>query len=125
MGKLGEDIACRYLTKHRFSIVERNYRKQWGEIDIIAQKKHTLHFVEVKTVSRANVTDVSGETKNDYRPEENVHPKKLERLARAVQSYMAEKDISMESVWQFDVLAVFLDRTKKQARVRFTENIVL
>jgi|SRR3989344_2032763 len=52
VGKLGEDIACKFLVKRKFKIVERNYRKPWGELDIVAEKNHTLHFVEVKTVSR-------------------------------------------------------------------------
>jgi len=94
-------------------------------VDIIAKKDRVLRFVEVKTVSRKNLDTISGESGHGYRPEENVHPKKLKRLSRAVQSYLAEKDISAESQWQFDVLAVFLDRDKKQARVRFLENLIL
>ena len=38
IGQLGEDIACKFLMKHEFSILERNYTKKWGEIDIIAIK---------------------------------------------------------------------------------------
>ena len=53
IGQLGEDIACKFLMKHGFSILERNYTKKWGEIDVIAEKGKKLYFVEVKSVSRA------------------------------------------------------------------------
>ena len=50
-GKLGEDAACKYLKKQNYQILERNYRKRYGEIDIIAQKSNKLIFAEVKTRS--------------------------------------------------------------------------
>ena len=123
IGRIGEDTACKFLMKHEFSIVERNYWKKWGEIDIIAQKAKKLHFVEVKTVSRENLTEVTREI-DSYQPEENVHLAKLKRLGRTIQTYLLERDLE-DGQWQFDVLVVFLDVKNKQARVRFTENVVL
>ncbi len=52
VGKIGEDCACKYLQKLGYKIVDRNYLKKWGEIDIVAQKDKKLHFVEVKSVSQ-------------------------------------------------------------------------
>ena len=60
IGDLGEGITCNYLQDKGFKIIDRNYLKPWGEIDIIAEKpktmfgqgKEIIHFVEVKTVSR-------------------------------------------------------------------------
>ena len=46
---LGEDIATKYLKKKGYKIVERNFRKGYGEIDIIDTKLNTLVFIEVKT----------------------------------------------------------------------------
>jgi len=125
IGKIGEDTACKFLMKHGFSIIMRNYLKKWGEIDIIAEKNKVIHFVEVKTVSRENVRDVTHETLNEYnRPEENIHPWKIKRLSRVIQTYILDKEL--ENIeWQFDILAVFLDLKNKEARVRFTENVVL
>ena len=117
---LGEDIGCRYLREKGFEIVGRNYLKKWGEIDIIVAKGGRVHFIEVKTASY--VPDQVGE--GGYRPEENVHPKKLERMRRVIQSYLLEKHLD-ESEWQFDVLAVFLDIEKKIARCRVTSDVVL
>ncbi len=48
---LGENAACRYLEKKGYEIIERNFRKGYGEIDIVAIQENTLVFVEVKTRS--------------------------------------------------------------------------
>ena len=125
VGKLGEDIASLFLMKHEFKILERNYLKKWGEIDIIAKKNGALRFIEVKTVSRENIRNVSQETLESDRPEENVHARKMERLYRTIQSYLAEKDVSGETLWQMDIVAVFLDVGNKEAKIRFTENVIL
>ncbi len=70
VGKLGEEIASKFLERKGFKIVLRNYRKPWGEIDIIAEKDDVVRFVEVKAVSRENLADISREMSN-YRPEEH------------------------------------------------------
>lgn len=122
IGNLGEEIACRYLKEKGFLIIERNYWKKWGEIDIVAKRRNVIHFVEVKTVSREN--GLGHEGTSNYRPEENVHPKKLERMRRVIQSYILQKQIE-GGTWQFDVLAVFLDAKQNIARCRMLENIIL
>ncbi|MCM1289253.1 MAG: YraN family protein [Corallococcus sp.] len=48
IGFAGEDVAVRYLSKHGYKILERNYRASHGEIDIIAKHKDYYVFVEVK-----------------------------------------------------------------------------
>jgi len=127
VGKIGEDYACDYLKKQGFTILERNYLKKWGEIDIVAKKGSKIHFVEVKSVSR-EISDikVSDETSNDiYRAEDNMHPWKLQRLGRAVQSYLLDRDVSDETEWQFDLLTVHIDMSKGLHRVFVLEDIVL
>ena len=123
IGRIGEGVACRFLVKHGFKVLERNYLKKWGEIDVIVKKDKIVRFVEVKTVSRENVGSISNET-DGYRPEENVHPKKLKRMARVIQSYLIEKKLE-DTDWQFDVLAIFLDLNRKEAKCRFTEDVIL
>ncbi len=123
LGVLGEDIACRYLKKLGFYIVDRNFRKKWGEIDIIAKKSGNLHFVEVKSVSCENIEVVFG--KNDtHNPEDNIHKGKLKRLSRVIQSYLIENKLE-DHEWQFDTAAVFIDIATKKARVRYLSDIVL
>ncbi len=115
IGNLGENLACEFLMKHNHKILNRNYRKKWGEIDIISKKDNLIHFVEVKTVSH----------ETGYEPEENIHPWKRKRLARAIQTYLLEKKIGEDVEWQTDSLAVFLDFKIRKAKFRFLENIIL
>jgi putative endonuclease len=120
LGDIGENIACHFLEKKGFEIIGRNYTKKWGEIDIIARKSGLVHFVEVKSVS----SKVSGVTSRDhYRPEDNIHPWKLKRLSRAIQTYLLEKDIMGD--WQFDVITVKIDEESRKARVEILGNIVI
>lgn len=122
IGDMGENIFVKHLVKHNYKILDRNYSKKWGEIDIIAIKDKVLHFIEVKSVSvRYTLSDIS----DNYEPEENVHPWKLKRLSRAIQTYLAEKKIDDDAEWQVDVAAIFLDFRTKKARIRVTEDIGL
>ncbi len=126
VGNLGEDLACRFIMKHGFTIVERNYLRKCGEIDIIATKDNLIHFIEVKSVSCEINREVSGETSNlDYRPEDNVHDWKLERISKTIQVYLLDKNVSGETDWQFDVITVYIDKKKLISKVKILENVVL
>lgn len=123
IGGIGEDIAVRFLVKRGFKIVERNYLKKFGEIDIVCRKDGKVHFVEVKTVSRETVSshDVSRETRDEHRPEDNVHPQKLKRIGRTIEVYLNEKDIDDD--WEFHVVSIVLDNVRKIANVRFLRDL--
>lgn len=127
IGELGEGVACKFLVKNGFLILERNYTKKWGEIDIIAQKENKLYFIEVKSKQVFSDFDfnlLAGESDRTNRPEENMHPWKMKRLRRVVETYLISK--RMGSVdWQFDLLVVYLNIEKRLARVKKIENIIL
>lgn len=127
IGDIGEGVAVKYLENKGFSVLDRNYLKPWGEIDIIARTAKTLVFIEVKTVSREKKDWISRENSigQAFRPEDNVHPAKLQRLYRAIQSYMAEKGIGEEVDWRIDVACVYLDFGLKKAKVDVIENVTL
>lgn len=110
IGKLGEDIATRFLVKRGYEVVERNYLKRTGEIDIICQKDDKLYFVEVKSVSRENITTDS------YRPEDNIHEAKILRLSRTIEIYLSEKEIDLD--WEIIVVTVVIDSISKTAKVK-------
>lgn len=125
IGKLGEDIGCRFLEKNEFTIIGRNYRKKCGEIDIIAKKAQKIHFIEVKSISSEinNNNNVIHET--SFMPEDAIQPWKIKRLKRVIQSYLLDKKIYDSAEWQFDILGIFIDYNKKISKVRFTENMIL
>jgi putative endonuclease len=129
VGLLGEDIACKYLISKGFTILERNYTKKWGEIDIVAREKsRKLRFIEVKSVSCENIDGISpastaGRHETSIRPEENMHPKKMERMARTVETYLSEKDVRGD--WQVDLVTVFIDEVGKRAKVKLWEDVIL
>lgn len=127
IGELGEGVACKFLMKHGFSILERNYTKKWGEIDIIAQKGDKRYFIEVKSKSVSSLDFATGfneDGKETNRPEENMHPWKMKRLRRIVETYLISKRLGYVD-WQFDLLVVYLDIDHRKARVKVVENIIL
>lgn len=133
VGVLGEEIACKFLVKQGFQVVGRNFRQKCGEIDIIAIKNHTkdskniktLHFFEVKTVSRERkrVGDDEQTKKNSYRAEENIHFRKLERFSKTVQLYLLKFHVPHETPLQIDGITVVLDFSTRRAKVSVIENI--
>ena len=125
IGEIGENIACKFLMKQGYSILERNFTKKCGEIDIVARKGSELHFVEVKSVSGETIGEVSRGTDDEYRPEDNMHPWKLRRISKTIQMYLLEKNVDENIEWKFDVACVYLGLKDKKARVKMMENIIL
>ena len=122
IGKIGESVAVKFLVKHGFSILDRNYTKKWGEIDIIAEKKNKKYFVEVKSKRVSDINFAFSSEMN--RPEENMHIWKMKRLRRVVETYLISKRIG-DIDWQFDLLVVYLDTDKRIAKVKVVDNIIL
>ncbi len=120
VGKVGEDVACEYLRGLGYEIITRNYRRPYGEIDIVAREnistafrvKSQLVFVEVKTVSWETA-----------RAEENVTPSKLRKLGNVIQAYILQH--RYDGAWRFDVLAVHLDGSTGNAKVRHLKDIII
>ena len=117
-------MACDFLKKRGFEIKERNYLRKWGEIDIVAIKDDIVHFIEVKSVSCVTFDNVSHGTDGEFRPEDNMHPWKLKRLARTIQTYLLSKNLD-EKEWQVDLLVVFLSLKDKNAKIKVVSDIIL
>ena len=124
IGALGERIVAERLKDCDWTIQEQNYLKKWGEIDIVAHETSKVHFIEVKTVSyetkNALKNAISHET---WRPEENVHYKKLQRLGRTIQSWLIEHNYNGE--WQLDVAIVRIVPREKYATVKILSNVII
>jgi putative endonuclease len=123
IGELGENLAERFLVKHGFNIIERNYTKKWGEIDIVAQKDRVLHFVEVKSVSRE--LDFVSPGLDSWRAEDNMHKWKLDRIKRTIQSYLLSKKNPTKNEWEVDLVVVYLDINNKKAKIKVVNNIII
>ncbi|MEK7163436.1 MAG: YraN family protein [Patescibacteria group bacterium] len=116
-GEIGESITCKYLLKNGFDILERNYTRKWGEIDIIARKQGIFHFIEVKSVSCESFSQNLA-----VRPEDQMHGWKQKKLARTIELYTNERGVGE---WQFDVACVYINLVRRRARVKLLENIIL
>jgi len=112
LGKLGEDFACSFLKKKGFRILERNFRKRYGELDIVALYGKILVFVEVKT----RVGYEFGT------PEEAVTPWKLREVVRMAQFYKSLHPELPESL-RIDVIGVVLDDFGTLERITHTPNV--
>ncbi|MFH0906823.1 MAG: YraN family protein [bacterium] len=119
LGDLGEQIAVDYLKKQRYKILERNYQKPWGEIDIIAQDKNkNIVFVEVKTRKKDNTLI------NPCFPEQNINFQKKQRLIRTAKTYILEKRRFSKSPWQIDIIAVELNSQTHKADLKHIKNAI-
>ena len=97
-GKIGEDIACKYLLKNNYRIIQRNFYFRGGEIDIIAfdEEKDEIVFIEVKT--RAN--------KMYGLPSEAVDKSKIKHIIKGIRYYLHLNKLENEFT-RVDVLELF------------------
>ena len=113
-GNKGEKIAVKALKKSGYKILERNYVAFSSEIDIIAENKTTLAFVEVKTRSEGK------ESSHEARPASAVTQSKQRKIINAAKCYIAthntEKRISL------DVIEVYLTPDGRKSQVKHIEN---
>ncbi|MFZ5844892.1 MAG: YraN family protein [Patescibacteria group bacterium] len=98
LGKIGENLACEYLRKHGYRILERNFQKRYGELDIVALDGKTLVFIEVKT----RIGETFG------KPEEAVTPWKLKEVIKTAQFYKMLHPELPDSL-RIDVIGIELD----------------
>ena len=115
-GDIGERIAESYLTDKGYRIVEKNYLKPYGEIDIIGRKGSVLTFFEVKT------SDIS--QTRDFLPEQRVNHKKANRIKKTCQIYLSERKYPIDQEWQIDILSVVLDKDIGKTSVNHFENAI-
>lgn len=94
LGTLGEDEAAAFLLKQGYTILQRNYRYQKAEVDILARKEDILAVVEVKTRSTLDFGS----------PQDFVKPKQIKRLVTAVDAYILANNLDVEV--RFDIIAL-------------------
>ncbi len=107
-GKSAEDLAVKHLQKMGFSIIERNYRYERAEVDIIAKKNTLLVFVEVKARSNHRFGH----------PEEFVTCKQQDLIHAAAEDYILAQNWG--HAVRFDIISIF--RSKGQAQLTHFED---
>jgi len=113
VGKLGEKEARKFLKKRGYRIREVGFRCRHGEIDIIAQRKDYLVFVEVRTKSNLEFGT----------PEESITQAKKKKLISLALTYTSTHQ-NLPSLWRIDVVAIELDDKGKSRRIELIENAV-
>lgn len=114
--KLGEDKACNFLRKNGFKIIERNFRKGYGEIDIIAigstSKEKMLVFFEVKTRKSNSFGS----------PLEAITPWKLKSLIKTAQFYKLIRP-NLPDAMRIDAVSVNLSTNNEVQNIELIKNI--
>ena len=113
VGKLGEKTAQKFLKKRGYRIRETGFRCRHGEIDIVAQQKDYLVFVEVRTKSNLDFGT----------PEESITVAKKKKLITLALTYTSTHQ-DLPSLWRIDVVAIELDDKGKTKRIELIENAV-
>lgn len=115
LGKYGEDLAVEFLKKKKYKILERNFKKRYGEIDIVAiassQKVPTLVFVEVKTRTTFEFGD----------PLEAITPWKLRSVVKTAEFYKLCHS-NLPELMRIDAVCIILNG-KKAEKIEHIENI--
>lgn len=113
-GNVGEDAACRYLRRRFYKIVERNLVEGGHEIDIVAENRKYLCFVEVKTRTASKIGS------KESRPALSVTPEKQRSIISAANIYTRFRNTHKKI--RFDVAEVYLDDEKKVIKINYMES---
>ena len=108
LGEKGEQLAVEFLLKNGYEIIERNYRFDKAEVDIIAKKETILAIIEVKTRSTIDFGN----------PQDFVKPKQMQRLVKAVDAYVTANELDVEV--RLDIIAIVKDGN--QFKIEHLEN---
>ena len=117
IGQIGEDVASKYLICKGYEIIERNFRKTWGEIDIVAMDKgKILVFVEVKTIAGSNT---------DILPEDNMTRQKIKKLKKICDFYANKNEhLVRDNGWRIDLLSIQTDNLGNYINIRHYQNVI-
>lgn len=111
VGRIGEELAKKYLQKKGYRIIEQNYRTRYAEIDLVAKQKDVLVFVEVRT----KVGERFGT------PEDTLNWKKLRKVKRNAESYASR--VKWKKLYRIDAVCVVLREDYTVQRFEHYENI--
>ena len=114
LGFVAEGLAAKFLEQRNYKILDHNFRRPWGEIDVIAEKDNILVFVEVK----AGTTNVAG-----FEPELRANWEKMKKVTRTARTYLSYKKIPPEKEWQIDIISITFDKGRGVAKIKHFKNV--
>jgi putative endonuclease len=113
LGRVGEQLAAEHLQRRGFTVLERNYRTRWGELDLVAFDGQTLVFCEVKTRRRGRF---------GAPPLEAVRPHKRAQVRRMAGSWLHDRpDHPYASELRFDAIGITLDLAGRMVSLEHLE----
>ncbi|MCJ7736383.1 MAG: YraN family protein [Anaerolineae bacterium] len=112
LGRQGEDLAVRELVRRGYQLVERNWRCQTGEVDIVARRGDALVFYEVRTRRGTECGT----------PEESVTFVKKQRMIDVALAYLGAHDID-DVDWSVGLVAIEMDRAGHTSRLEVYETL--
>jgi putative endonuclease len=121
LGRRGEELAADYLRRRGYSVVERNARTRYGEIDLVVRGRRALVFVEVKT---RRISRTQSAPRDDQAPLAGLGTRQRARLRRLAAAWLADEQRSRpfaETV-RFDAIGVVIDAGETLKRIEHVEN---
>ena len=111
LGKIGEDVAAKYLQNNGVRIIKRNYYTKFGEIDLIGIENQTIIFTEVK-LRRNNFFGF---------PSESVNLRKLKRIKKTAQIYLYENHMNNVDC-RFDLICLYFQENEQSFKIEWFKN---
>jgi len=112
VGRFGEVLACNYLIRRGYKIIEKNIKISYQELDIIARQQKKIIFVEVKT----RASKILGPA------DEAISSQKIKSLKKAIEEYVYSKNITSKNI-RLDLISIDIDRHKKIAKIKHYKDI--
>jgi len=116
VGLYAEQVAEQYLSGKGYEVLDRNWRRPWGELDLVAYKDGVVVVVEVKANSMAG---------SHFDPEVRADWHKIQKVVRTARTWLVYRKYPDDQEWQVDVVSVIFDRINKNAKIRHFKNIDL
>jgi len=113
LGYIGESLAAAFLEKQSYSILERNYRTPYGEIDLITQQGDAIVFTEVKTRATSSLGP----------PEISITRRKAEHM-RCAAEYYIQQHPELHGEWRIDVISIQMQANETPPLIIHFENAI-
>lgn len=120
--KLGEDIACIYMKRKGYEVIDRDYYNKLEDINVVAEEKGRIYFIQVKTATC--LRDVNHETvKGMYRIDNGLEALRVKKMESVVKSYLEKYNLQGKP-WSYGVIVVYLNENQRKAKVFMLKDMI-